>query len=447
MGPVVTDSRTVVPGDLFWAINGPNHDATKFAVEAFVRGAAGAVVDGPVNIPKGQCLPKQWTIEVENTTDALNSWARHLRKHFTGTLIGVTGSVGKTTTREMIHTVLGHRLQGTASPRNYNNHLGVPLSMSAMRADHDYAVLELGASGRGEIAALAELCSPKVAAITQIGDAHLGGFGSRHAIAQSKAELLAALPPDGQALLGDDPWLRSLAEDCPAQITWVGTNEDCHVRASDIQTDQGQLTFRVTVGLERSRHEQEFCLPVWGKHHVTSALLAIAAGRMMGFDLAEMAQALANFQPVAMRCQVLQVRGATVINDAYNSNPTAMRAALDLLAEFDTPGRRIAIVGDMAELGPQSLSLHWQMGQQTVQVGRAEQLIAVGRYARHVVRGARAAGMSRNKAIACQTIQQALPHIERAIMPGDVALVKGSRVMAMEQVVAALDTYPIRRSA
>ena len=166
--------------------------------------------------------PGRWALAVDDTAAALAQWAAWNRRRFTGTTIAVTGSVGKTTTRQMIHTVLQSRLSGTASPRNFNNHLGVPLSMLAMEPEHDYAVLELGANQPGEIAALAGLCRPKVGVITQIGDAHLAGFGNRRNVAEAKAELLAALPPDGHAVLGDDPWLRDAAADCPVRVTWIG---------------------------------------------------------------------------------------------------------------------------------------------------------------------------------------------------------------------------------
>ena len=206
---MVSDSRTIEPGDVFWALRGPNHDGEQFVAEAFRRGAAGAVVAEDVAVPDDR-----WVVRVDDTHQALLAWARWKRRQFTGTVIAVTGSAGKTTTRQMIHTVLQSRLRGTASPRNFNNHLGVPLSMTAIEPEHDYAVLELGASRPGEIAALAELSAPQVGVITRIGDAHLGGFGSRRQIAQAKAELLAALPADGQAVLGDDPWLRKLAHGC-----------------------------------------------------------------------------------------------------------------------------------------------------------------------------------------------------------------------------------------
>ena len=404
---------------------------------------------------------------MEDTGLALRQWASWKRRQFTGIAIAVTGSVGKTTTRQMIHTVLQSRWSGTASPRNFNNHVGVPLSMLAIEPYHDYAVLELGANHPREIAALAELCQPKIGVITQVGDAHLAGFGNRRNIAKAKAELLAALPPDGHAVLGDDPWLRSVAADCRVPITWVGAGNQCDVRAVDIGSARGRLSFRIVTG-DAAHHEPatttpqdvaagsamatdtlqvRFGVPVWGRHHVTAALAAVAVGRLLGFELAEMADALADYQPMPMRCEVLETRGATIINDCYNSNPTAMEAALELLRTFDASGRRIVVCGDMGELGEHSATLHWQLGKQIVEHGGAEVLIACGQFARHVVAGARAAGMLRSRAIPCDTVDDALPYLGQAMLPGDVVLIKGSRMMAMERIVETLEHYPQRRSA
>jgi UDP-N-acetylmuramoyl-tripeptide--D-alanyl-D-alanine ligase len=447
LGRITTDSRQVESDDVFWALQGPNYDGACFIHEAFRRGAQGAVAARMETVPHDG-----WILDVDDTQRALEQWARWKRRRFTGIVVAVTGSVGKTTARQMIHTVLQSRLNGTASPRNYNNQWGVPISMLTIEPQHDYAVLELGASRAGEIAMLAELCAPKVGVITQLGDAHLGGFGNRQGVAEAKAELLAALPASGHAVLADDSWLRALSSRCTAPITWIGTGPQCDLRAVNIECQQGRLEFHVVCGAGAgpatgSTGAVRFSIPVWGRHHINAALAAIAVGRMMGFDMEAIAAALANYQAVPMRCEVTEIRGATIINDTYNSNPTAMRAALELLRDFDVAGRRIVVCGDMAELGVESIARHWQIGKEIVQIGGAELVIACGRFARHVTAGARSTGLNRARAVPCETLEDAMPYVGQVVMPGDVMLVKGSRVMAMERVVEALKQYPQRKSA
>ena len=434
---VCTDSRQICPGDVFWGLVGPHHDGADFADEALRRGAIGVIVQQRDVEPRSG----RFSLSVDDTTEALWSLARWSRSRFRGRLIALAGSVGKTTTREMIHTVLGSTLHGTASPENFNNHVGVPLSLLGIDdADDQYAVIELGANAPGEIAALADLARPEIGVVTHLGDAHLEGFKNLETIGRAKAELLAALPADGLAVLnGDDAMLRRVAAQCTSAVRWVGRDRQSDLVATKVRCQEGWLSFTAA--------GSQFRLPVWGRHQVTAALLAIEVGRQMGISLPQIAEALEGFRPPPMRCEVIREGNLTIVNDTYNSSPMAMRAALDLLRDIHADGGRIVVCGDMAEQGQQSEQTHREIGGEVVTRCGADWLIACGKHAEQVKAGAIAAGMPSQRAVACRFAEETLPQLEHAITPGAVVLVKGARRLKMESIVEALRTeWPEVRS-
>lgn len=441
LGRVVIDSREVTPGDVFWALPGTRRHGADFSGDARRRGAACIVTSRTANHGQSilsEILPESRPLTpdpcaillVDDAFQVLWRVAAEQRRRFSGRVVAVTGSVGKTTTREMIQAVLGCRYQGQASEHNYNNQLGVPLSLLNWRAD-DYAVVEVAASAVGEIARLAGLVQPQIGVITRIGEAHLAGFGSRARLAEAKGELLHALPSDGLAVLnGDDDELRRLARRVRTPVVWFGRGSDCDLTASKIQSRGGRLTLEID--------GQKFMVPAWGRHHATSVLAAVAVGRALGVTAGEMAEALAGFQPPPMRCQVSRVGPAQVINDCYNASPTSMRAALDLLREFEAPGRRIVVCGDMRELGADESAWHRELGDEVVTRCGADLLVACGEQAEQVVAGARESGMPAERALACRGPLEAARRLAPVIDEGDVVLVKGSRALAMERFVTAL---------
>ena len=320
-----------------------------------------------------------------------------------------------------------------------------------MEPEHAYAVLELGANHPGEIAALAALCRPKVGVVTPIGDAHLAGFGSRDHVARAKAELLAALPPDGHAMLADDPGLRASAADCPAGVTWIGSGSQCDLRAVDIRSVGGRLSFRIESGGADDRGDGpgrlRFCLPVWGRHHVTAAIAAVAVGQLLGLEEAVMAAALADYQPVPMRCEVIEAPGG----DDH-------QRLLQLESHGNAGGAGIAPRVGRPRPPHRRLRRHGRAGS-----GVAAVALAIGKTNRchrrggtgHRLRPVRPArggrrprrGNRPQPRLACDTVEQVLPILGQVILPGDAVLVKGSRMMAMERIIEALKQYPQRRSA
>jgi len=434
VGRIRSAGRQVAPGDVYWALRRAGCDGTQQAGDAFARGAVAAVVPRPIEAP-----PDRWVLQATDTHEALHRWAVWRRRHFSGTLIVIAGELGNTTARQMMHMVLGGRLRGASESVGHDPHVGVPLGIGALEPHHDYALLELAAPSCGEFAPLMSLAMPKVAVITRLAYSPVANFGNRQRTTLAYGKLLAALPPDGRAVLADDPWLRPVASSCPAPITWVGTSDGCDLLAENVRTTEGRLQF--TVG------GVAFHVPAWGGHHLTAALCAIAVGRMMGMDFSAIAAALEKYRPIPDRCKVTELRGATIINDPRDADLAGMYEVLEILHQIDAPGRRILVCGDLAEPDARCPARHWQLGRDAVEIAGVHLLIACGHYARYVLAGARAAGVPRAKAIACRTPADSLPYLGQATQPGDVVLIAGSGLPDAERLAEALGAYPLRRTA
>ena len=423
---IETDSRRVQPGDLFWALVGKRTDGHKYLRQAVSAGAVAAVVEEGRSIRVS--IPR---IEVDDTLAGLWRFAHWYRQQFEALVIGVTGSVGKTTTRRMIMSVLSARYAGMQSPENYNNEYGLPLTLLQLAPEHEFAVVELGASQVGDIATLSAISQPEVGAITAIGPAHLDGFHSIENISRTKGELLAALPSEGFAILnGDDRQVRSLTELAGCNVLWVGEQEQNDLRATEIKQSNDWLEFRA--------NGTSFRVPVVGRHHLTAALMAIAIGRQLEMSDEEIARGLENFVPMEGRSRPLQISDWWVIDDTYNANPLSMSAACRTLADWKTDGKRILVAGDMLCLGEWSENFHRLFGEEVFRTG-VDRLIAIGSQAAVVAGSARQHGMDAGCLGVCRDHDLALFLLDLWLEPGDVVLVKGSRETKMERILTGLE--------
>jgi len=423
---VSIDSRTLEAGDLFWAIQGQHLDGHDFVNEALQRGAIACVVDesrveefdGPV-------------ITVDDTLMAFWDLADWYRRHFEALVVGVTGSVGKTTTRRMIASVLGSRFSGIESPRNFNNEIGVPLSLFQLDPTHEYAIIELGATRPGDIQNLAEIAQPEVGVITTIGPSHLEQFGSFDNIVAAKGELLEALPESGFAILnGDDKNVLKMADRAQCDVITVGEKAHNSLIATDVSINNGWLRFFVD--------DNEFRVPVVGRHHLVSALIAIAIGRQIDMTDAEIAVGLKSYAPEQGRSQLRQIGPWTVIDDTYNSNPLSMSAAIRTLRDWETTGKRILVTGDMLSLGEWSDNFHELVGTEAVQA-RIHNVITIGQQAALVAGSAKRNGMDAGCLGVCHDESIAMLLLDCWLEPGDVVLVKGSRATHMETIIHNLE--------
>jgi UDP-N-acetylmuramoyl-tripeptide--D-alanyl-D-alanine ligase len=418
---VSIDSRDILPGDVFWALKGDRHDGHRFASQALEAGAAMCVVERQ----QAQQIPGPRLI-VENTLRALADFALWYRQQRESLVIGVTGSVGKTTTREMIHTVLLAEHSGAQSQRNFNNEIGLPLSLLNIKADDEFGVFEMGAARPGDIRELCEIARPEIGVLTKIGLAHLQSFGSLENIIQAKGELLDALPAHGFAVLGgDDEHVRQLAPRANCPTILVGERPGNQVRATEIENTGRTLRFVV----DRKRYE----VPVAGRHHLTAALCALAVAREIGMDASAIAGGLRRFVGQPGRCRVEQIGPWTVIDDTYNANPTSMQAACECLANWPAR-RRLLVVGDMLELGTSADQLHRELGDYAAR-SQIHLLAAYGSQAGNIVDGAGGGGMNLCRLADCSELETMFMVLDCWLEPEDVVLVKGSRDMRMERVV------------
>ena len=426
----VIDSRQVQPGDLFFALHGEHHDGHEFVDEALARGAAGLVVERPLEAP-----PDVAVFQVSDSLSALQRLAAHWRARHDVRVVGVTGSVGKTTCKELIAAVLGARWRVLKSPANLNTEIGLPLTLLELSPEHQRAVLEMAMYGPGEIDLLCRIARPQIGVVTNVGPVHLERLGSVSAIAAAKAELVTALPPDGVAVLnGDDPHVAAMAPRTKARVLLYGQSQQCHVRGGDLVSHGlDGISFRLSY---EGRHRRvEAHLP--GRHHLYPALAAAAVGLAEGMTLTEVAAALREARP-ELRLRVLTVpNGATILDDSYNASPQSVLAALDLLAELPpgrAGGRRIALLGEMRELGAAEEEGHRQVGQRAAAC--ADLILVVGERARPLYEAARAAGPAEARFLA--SAHEAAPILRDELQPGDYLLVKASRAVALESVVDAL---------
>ncbi|MEX0717029.1 MAG: UDP-N-acetylmuramoyl-tripeptide--D-alanyl-D-alanine ligase [Planctomycetaceae bacterium] len=421
---VAIDSRSVRPGELFWALRGEKHDGHDFANEAIRRGASAAVVQSEQPTHKIPAIP---AIAVPDTLRALSEFAGWHRKRQEALIVGVTGSFGKTTTRAMIHAVLSAGFPGTQSPKNYNNHLGVPLSLLEIERRHEFAVLEFGASGIGEIETLSRIAAPEVGVVTGIAPAHLERFGGIENIILAKGELLESLPVGGFAILpGDDPITSGMARRAACPAIFIGEREHNDLRAIDIAIRNGRISF--------TADGHRYQLHATGRHHVQAALIALAIGREVGMSPADMERGLEIFQSVPGRCVTERIGRWTVIDDTYNANPASMRAACDTLRDWRTAGRKLLVAGDMLELGTEATARHRALGRYAAACG-IDRIAVHGIHAGEVIRGCLEQGMSADRLAECQDIDVLLMTLDCWLDDTAVLLVKGSRGMRMERVI------------
>jgi len=433
---LATDSRSVGDKDLFVALRGERFNGHDFVAEAFRKGAWGALVDDREwarESVSGQVagFADRAVIAVDDTMRGLGDIAAFHRSALPVRVVGITGSNGKTTTKEMAASVAGRCWRVHKNRGNFNNLIGLPLTVLELEEEHQVAVLEMGMNRRGEIRRLAEIARPEVGVVTNVGPVHLEHIGSVQGVAEAKAELLESLDASGTAVVNaDDPWTETLLKAATARRMTFGLDPGADVRAEDISCREGKTAFTLCSPAGTGRVFMGF----YGEHNVRNALAAAAAACALGAGITEITEGLGTAEPPPMRFSVMDFEGGIrIVNDAYNANPVSMRAALDSLGLVESSGRRAVVLGDMLELGEETAAAHRQLGRE-VSASGVDLLIAVGRFAGEVGVGAAAAGMKGEQVRTAGEAGEAADLLRQWIRPGDLVLIKGSRGVRLERV-------------
>jgi UDP-N-acetylmuramoyl-tripeptide--D-alanyl-D-alanine ligase len=448
------DSRQVIPGGLFVALPGERLDGHNFVTDAFQRGASFALIqhevsgahrtihlapNQPSNLHPGSELSLSpdsdapLCLLVENTLFALQQIARFWRRKLDLRVVGITGSVGKSTTKEVVFEVLSQRYRTLKNPGNMNNEIGLPLTILRLGAGYQRAILEMGFYVPGEIALLSEIAQPNIGVVTNIGTVHAERAGSQDAIFRGKSELVQALPSDGVAILNlDDPWVSKMAEFSRARTFFYGLNPEADLWADHVEG----------LGLEGIRFQLHYHhetlhvhIPMIGQHSVHTALRAAAVGLADNLTWQEIIDGLHQGHTQLRLTAVRSESGALLLDDTYNASPESMLAALNLLADLD--GRKVAVLGDMLELGPYEKQGHEIVGVRAAEV--ADSLVTVGNLGHMIASAARNAGMKSVRIIEFENTDEAISHLQKSLMEKDVVLVKGSHGIHMDRIVAALE--------
>ena len=434
---ICTDTRQGAVGALFFALQGENADGHRFVGKAFAAGAVAAIVSERIEGVEGTQLV------VADTLQALGDLANAYRMQFPIPVIGITGSVGKTSTKEMMAAALRTQVRVLANEKNYNNEIGVPLTLFGLKPEHQVAIIEMGMRALGEIDRLAEIAAPTIGVITNIGYAHIERVGSRDGIAQAKAELLERLPKEGVAVLMESEFAPFLRERVPvgARIVWCGVGNDSSAEVVSLSTGTEPLRVRI------ADEVYEAPLAVVGTHHHANALFALAVAQVLEVPIPQAIAALSAWEGAEGRMTVRTTAdGFTVLDDCYNAGPESMRAALKTLRQMAGDGG-VAILGDMREMGEYAAGLHFALGPEVVEA-HLRLLITVGETTPEIVRGAQFYAAEKQAEMPLlehfETTAEAAAHIREWVHWGDTVLVKGSRAMEMEYLVAELTGEAVR---